>query len=214
MSEQSKRPEPKSDVPEASTGRAPPKPSELDAALAWLTGELGQGEPPGQRETAESEGADRKLWRRTQWATIRHENAAAEALRAELARKRVRLDADIRDREEWTKARTLNARKLTQAKIDDRRRRTEAEMSGLERRDRTTQVERYLWMVVAAAGLLATIILAFVTAGHSAWEYRVSPALGLALLGGGGLRLWSIDRSRPESPTGHPRDPAPGESSP
>lgn len=81
-----------------------------------------------------------------------------------------RVDAEIKDREAWT-----------QAHIADQKRRTEAEMSTLERRDRTTQVERYFWMTMSTAGLFASV---------------VRPAAGLLLLGGGGLRLWAIGRSQ------------------
>lgn len=54
------------------------------------------------------------------------------------------------DREAWT-----------QARIADQRRRTEAEMSGLERHDRTTQVERYFWMAMTMLRVLAGIAIAF-----------------------------------------------------
>lgn len=59
------------------------------------------------------------------------------------------LNAEIEDREAWVRA-----------QIADQQRRTEAEMRGLERRERTTQVERYFWMCLAAARLLAGIAIA------------------------------------------------------
>jgi hypothetical protein len=199
MSERPEPPEssPDSNIPlEASTGRPPAKPKERDVAVAWLIHELGQGESPGTEGAPESEASDRQLWRRTQWAAVRHKSAATESLRTQSRNSRAKVDADIKDREEQTSAAIQNERKLTQAGIADQKRRTEAEMNGLERRDETTQVERYFWMAVAAIGLIAAIVLAFLTAGHSAWEYRISPAAGLLLLGGSGLQLWSITRPR------------------
>ncbi len=58
-------------------------------------------------------------------------------------------DSGITDREAWT-----------QAQIADQKRRTDAEMSGLERRERTTQVERYFWMALAAVRAFAGIAIA------------------------------------------------------
>jgi hypothetical protein len=79
-------------------------------------------------------------------------------------------DGDIKDREAWTRAH-----------IADLQRRTEAEMSGLERHDRTTQIERYFWMAMATVGLFASL---------------ARPAAGLLLLGGSGLRSWAVNRAR------------------
>lgn len=59
-------------------------------------------------------------------------------------------DSGINDREAWTRA-----------QIADQRRRTEAEMSGLERRERTTQVERYFWMAMSALRICTGIFIAF-----------------------------------------------------
>lgn len=199
MSERSKPPEPprESNIPlEASTGRPPAKASERDAAVAWLISELGQNEPLRGEDAPESEVSDRQLRHRLQWAAIREKNAATESLRTQSRNSRTQVDADIKDREKQTEAGVQNERKLVLARIADRKRRTEAEMSGVERRDKTTQVERYFWMVVAAVGLLTAVVLAIATAGHSAWEYRISPAAGLLLLGGGGLQLRSITRSQ------------------
>ena len=47
------------------------------------------------------------------------------------------------------------------AQIADQKRRTEAEMDGLERRERTAQVERYAWVALSALRLLASIVIAF-----------------------------------------------------
>jgi hypothetical protein len=77
---------------------------------------------------------------------------------------------DCKDREAWT-----------QAQIADQRRRTEAEMNGLERHDRTTQIERYFWMAMATVGLCASL---------------TRLAAGLLLLGGSGLRSWAVNRAR------------------
>jgi hypothetical protein len=184
MSERSKPPKPS---PESSTA----KPAIVNFLAAWLVSELGQGEPEG---APESEAADQQLQRRLARAAIKRGYAATESLRTQSRNSRAQVDAAIKDREERTRARVKRKGKLTQAKIEDREKRTEAEMSGLERRDRTTQVERYFWMGVVATGVLGAILLAFVTAGQSVWEYRVSPAASLMLSGGGGFQLWSINR--------------------
>jgi hypothetical protein len=56
----------------------------------------------------------------------------------------------IDEREAWLRA-----------QIADQKRRTEAEMAGLERRERTAQVERYVWMGLSALRLSASVVLAF-----------------------------------------------------
>jgi hypothetical protein len=172
MSGRSKPPEssPESNIP-------------LGVVAAWLASELGQGEL-GPVDP-ESEVSDQQLQRRLRWAAIRQKNASSESLRTQSRNSRTQVDADVTDRREWT-----------QANIADQKRRTETAMGGLERRDKTTQVERYFWMGVVAIGVLAAIVLAFVTAGQSVWEYRASPAAGLLLSSGGGFQLWSINRSQ------------------
>ncbi|MGN6815477.1 MAG: hypothetical protein ACTHK3_05250 [Solirubrobacterales bacterium] len=94
-----------------------------------------------------------------------------------------RTDAEIKDQEERRKA-----------ELSDQERRTMTEMNGLESHDRTTEVERYFFMAVIAIGMLATIVLAFMTVGQPL-EYRLSPLAGLAVSGGGGLRLRGIARA-------------------
>jgi hypothetical protein len=104
--------------------------------------------------------------------------------------------ARIENEKKLVEAKVVNDKRMVRARIKDAERRTFAEMSGLERRDKTTQVERYFWMAMAALGLIVSIGIAFATAGDGAWEYRVSPAAGLLLVGGSGFQLWSINRSR------------------
>lgn len=56
----------------------------------------------------------------------------------------------IDEREAWLRA-----------QIADQKRRTEAEMGGLERRERTAQVERYAWMALSVLRLFASVAIAF-----------------------------------------------------
>jgi hypothetical protein len=156
----------------------------------------------------ESAAATRQMEHRAHRARIRREDAEAESLRTQSRNLRKQTDADSADRDEWTKANIEDQRKRTdadiadrlewtRAKIAERQRRTEVETSGLGQHDKTTNVERYFWMGMVALGVLATIVLACITAGQSVWEYRISPVAGLLLSGGGGFQLWAISKRQP-----------------
>jgi hypothetical protein len=67
--------------------------------------------------------------------------------------------------------------------------RIKTETTGIERRNRATEIERYVFTGLAVIGVLATIILAFITAGHS-----IAPLSGLAISAGSGVRLAVLAR--------------------
>jgi hypothetical protein len=108
-------------------------------------------------------------------------------------------EVDNRIKEKEADAEIEDMRKRRAAEQEDQARRTGAEMSGLESRDRTTEFERYFFMGVVAVGLLATIVLAFMTVGEPL-EYRLSPLVGVGISGVGGLRLRAINRMLQQPP--------------
>jgi hypothetical protein len=108
-------------------------------------------------------------------------------------------EVDSRIKEKDADAEIEDKRERRTAELDDQARRTGAEMSGLESRDRTTEFERYFSMGVVAVGLIATIILAFMTVGDPL-EYRLTPLAGLLVSGTGGLRLRAINRTLLQPP--------------
>jgi hypothetical protein len=119
-------------------------------------------------------------------ARIANENKLATAQVADLDRL---TEAKLRDRRKRTAAKIADRESWTKADIADQRRRTRAEMEGLERRDKTWQAGQYFWMAVTALGLAIFAVLAFLTAGHSLLEYRLSPAAGLLITAGGGYQV-------------------------
>jgi hypothetical protein len=166
-------PEPDSDpalerLPASELQHVDARPGVLEAELERYTAGT-ERVRSGTRDTSARATAETENLREQGQAKVRHEDK--------------RVDADVIDRES-----------RTNAEIDDQARRTATEMNGVERYDRTTEVERYFWMAIAAVGVMAAVALAFVTASESALEYRLSPGTGLLVSGGAGLRLRSITR--------------------
>lgn len=127
---------------------------------------------------------------------------ASKQIEAQIESEREQMLADIRDRE-----------KRTDAENADQARRTGAEMSQLEseteNRRKLTDAEiqeRRFCMIIIAVGVIATVILSFLTAGQSGWGYRLMPGTGLLISGGGALRLRSIALNRDGRGKGEKRD--------
>lgn len=114
-------------------------------------------------------------------------------------REQERAEAELRIEEKKADAEIEEKRERRKGELADQARRTAAEMTGLESRDRTTEFERYFFMAVVAIGLLASIILYFITVGQPL-EYRLSPLAGVLISGTGGLRLRAINRMLLQSP--------------
>lgn len=160
---------------------APGQPAQIDPRPGVLEAELNRYQVGTDRIRKEGENARKQVE-----AKINHDSE--------------RLQAEISDQAKRTDAETKIDEDRAQAEIGDQARRTSAEMTGLEGRDRTTVVERYFWMVVVAVGIIATIVLAFVTADSSALKYHLTPTAGLLISGGGGLRLRALTRAQPVQP--------------
>ena len=137
-------------------------------------------------------------------ARIANDDKLAAAQASDL---RKQSDAERADRRLGREAKTARSK----AKIARRKRMNDAEASvieaeakGIETRDRTTRTERFFWMVVIAFGLIASVVLALITAEATVLEYRVSPLAGLAVSAGGGFQLRLINRDQGESEAERP----------
>ena len=120
-------------------------------------------------------------------------------LRAEVDLKREQHQDGARNEQARTDAEIDREGKEIDAKIDDQARRTGAAMAALESDTETTRNERYFYMGVTAIGVIAAIVLAFLSVGQEGWEYRLSPGIGLLISGGAGLKLHWLARKQGRS---------------
>ena len=110
--------------------------------------------------------------------------------------KRAKQEADIHDQELRTASEILLNEEKAKAELSDQQLRTAEDLENKRRDSRTTQVERYFFMVIFAIGIAATIVLAFKTSHQNALGYRLSPMTGLLIAGGSGFKLGLLRREQ------------------
>jgi hypothetical protein len=116
-------------------------------------------------------------------------------MRAETEDEREQVETDtIRAENEAIRSETAIEEKRAASEIKIAENHADVEDEAIEVDTRTTDKERIFSMGMVAIGVLAALVLAFLSIGQPL-EYRLSPLAGVFVSGWGGLRLRAITRN-------------------